>query len=141
MTQVSLGNLLISLFLALFDRTPVWLDILRMWKPLLSSLRLCLAALALSKITFKGRDSEVELEVEGRVSGDNWVKAGSSGNKGRPSCKCLWTCFSQAEALINHILGLSLPLQYKQAKATFKWLHGKHEYKLLLFGGIFEYSQ
>ena len=38
---------------------------------LLSFSRHCLAALALSKITSKGRDSEVELEVEGRVSGDN----------------------------------------------------------------------
>ena len=56
---------------------------------LFSSLRHCLAALALSKITFKGRDLEVEPEVEGRVSGDKWVKAGSSGNKGRPSCECL----------------------------------------------------
>ena len=44
---------------------------------MLSSLRHCLAALALSKITFKGRDLEVEPEVEGRVSGDKWVKAGS----------------------------------------------------------------
>ena len=56
---------------------------------LLSSSSHCLATLALSKITSKERDSEVEPEVEGRVSGDNWVKAGSSGNKGRPSCKCL----------------------------------------------------
>ena len=89
---------------------------------LLSSSRHCLVTLALSKITCKGRDSEVEAKVEGRVSGDNWVKAGSSGNKGRPSCECLWMCFSQAEVLNHHILGLSLPLQYKQAKATFKWL-------------------
>ena len=77
---------------------------------LLSSLRHCLAALALSKITSKGRDLEVEPEVEGRVSGDIWVNAGSSGNKGRPSCKCLWIYFSQAEALNHYILGLSLLL-------------------------------
>ena len=88
---------------------------------LLSSSRHCLAALSLSKITSKGWDSGVELEVEGRVSGDSWVKAGSSGNRGSPSCECLQTCLSQAEALNQCILGFSLPLQYKQAKATFKW--------------------
>ena len=49
---------------------------------MLSSSRHCLAALALSKITFKGRDSEMEPEVEGRVSGDKWVKAGSLGKEG-----------------------------------------------------------
>ena len=43
-----------------------------------------MAALALSKI-----DLEVEPKVEGRVSGDKWVRTGSSGNKGRPSCECL----------------------------------------------------
>ena len=88
---------------------------------LLSSSRHCFAAFALSKITSKGRDLGVEPEVEGRASGENWVKAGSLGNKGRPSCECLQMCFSQAEALNHCILGLSLLLQYKQAKATFKW--------------------
>ena len=44
---------------------------------LLPSSRHCFAALALSKIASKGRDLGVELEVEGRVSGDNLVKAGS----------------------------------------------------------------
>ena len=44
---------------------------------LLSSSRHCLAALALSRITFNRRDSEVEPDVEGRVAGDKWVKAGS----------------------------------------------------------------
>ena len=87
---------------------------------LLSSSRHCFAALALTKITSKERDSEVEPEVEGRVSGDSYVKVGLSGNKGSPSCECLQMCFSQAEALNHHILGFSLPLQYKQAKATFK---------------------
>ena len=58
---------------------------------LLSSSRHCLATLALSKITSKGRDLEVEPEVGGRGFGDNWVKAGLLGNKGRPSCECLWT--------------------------------------------------
>ena len=48
---------------------------------LLSSSRNCFAALVLSKITSRGRDLEVEPEVEGRVSGDNRVKAGSLGNK------------------------------------------------------------
>ena len=38
---------------------------------LLSFSRHCLTALALSKITSKGRDLEEELEVEGRVSGDS----------------------------------------------------------------------
>ena len=33
----------------------------------------------------------MEPEVEGRVSGDKWVKAGSLGNKGSPSCECLQT--------------------------------------------------
>ena len=68
---------------------------------LISSSRHCLAALALSRITFNGRDLEVEPEVECRASGDKWVKAGSLGNIGRPSCECLQTWFSQAEAL-NH---------------------------------------
>ena len=79
-----------------------------------------LSALALSRITSKGRDPGVELEVEGRVSRDNWVKAGSSGYKGSPSWECFLTCFSQAEELNQHILGFFLPLQYRQAKATFK---------------------
>ena len=56
---------------------------------LFSSSRHCLAVLVLSRITFKGRDSGVETEVEGRVSGDKWVKAGLLGNKGRLSCECL----------------------------------------------------
>ena len=90
-------------------------------KLLLSSARLCLAALALSRITSKGRDPGVELEVEGSVLRDNWVKVGSSGNKGSPSWECLQTCFSQAEELNQCILGFSLPLQYRQAKATFRW--------------------
>ena len=38
---------------------------------LLSFSRHCLATLALSKKTSKGRDLKVELEVEGRVSGDS----------------------------------------------------------------------
>ena len=90
-------------------------------KLLLSSARLCLAALALSRITSKGRDPGVELEVEGRDSRDNCLKVGPSGNKGSPSWECLWTCFSQAEELNQHILGFSLLLQYRQAKATFRW--------------------
>ena len=117
MTWVSLGNLLISLFFTLFDRTLFDMEV----EALFSSLRHCLAALALPKIEYKGRHLEVELEVEGRVSGDKWVKAGSLGNKGRPSCECLWMWFSQAEVLNHCILGLSLPLQYKQAKATLRW--------------------
>ena len=36
----------------------------------ISSSRHCLAALALSKITLSGRDSEVEPEVEGRAPED-----------------------------------------------------------------------
>ena len=87
----------------------------------LSSVRHCLTTLALSRMTSKGRDPGVELEVEGRVSWDNWVKAGSSGYKGSPSWECFQTCFSQAEELNQHILGFSLPLQYKQARATFRW--------------------
>ena len=79
-----------SLFLDLFDRT-LFTQCFNDPEALFSSLRHCLAVLALSKITSKGRDSEVEPEVEGRVSGDNWVKAGSLGNKGRPSCECLQT--------------------------------------------------
>ena len=62
---------------------------------LLSSSRHCFTALALSKITSKGSDLGVEPEVEGRVSGDNSVKAGSSGNRGSPSCECLQMCFSK----------------------------------------------
>ena len=58
---------------------------------LFSSSRHSLAALALCKITFKGRDSEVKPEVEGTVSRDKQVKAGSLGNKGSPSCECLQT--------------------------------------------------
>ena len=81
-TQVSLGNLLISLFLALFDRTCLTLHFKDV-EALLSSSRHCLATSALSNITSQGRDSEVEPEVDGRVSGDNWVKAGSSENRAR----------------------------------------------------------
>ena len=88
---------------------------------LISFSRLCLAALALSRIIFNGRDSEVEPGVEGRASGDKWVKAGSLGKIGRPSCECLQTWFTQAEALSHCILGFSLPLQYRQARATFRW--------------------
>ena len=89
-TWISLGNLLISLFLALLigpSLTWHFKDV----EVLFSSLRHCLATLALSKIISKERDLEVEPEVEGRVSGDNWVKAGLLGNKGRSSCECLWT--------------------------------------------------
>ena len=63
----------------------------------------------------------MEPEVEGRVSGDNWVKAGSSGIKEGHLVNVYECVFSQADTLNHHILGLSLPLQYKQAKATFKW--------------------
>ena len=87
-TRVSLGNLLISLFL-LFLIGPCLTLHFEDVGALLSSSRHCLAALALSRMTFKGRDLEVEPEVEGRVSRDKWVKAESSGNRGRPSCECL----------------------------------------------------
>ena len=56
-------------------------------------------------MTSKGRDPGVELEVEGRVSRDNWVKAGSLGYKGSPSWECFLTCFSQAEELNQHFWG------------------------------------
>ena len=89
-TTVSLGNLIVSLFLALLTE-PCLTWCFKDVEALLFSSRHCLAALALSKITSKRRDLEVEPEVEGRVSGDNWVKAGSLGNMGRPSCECLQT--------------------------------------------------
>ena len=58
MTWVSLGNLLISLFL-LFLRGPCLTRCFKDEEALLSSSRHCLAALALSKITSRERDSEV----------------------------------------------------------------------------------
>ena len=66
---MSLGNLLISLFFTLLIG-PCLTQCFEDEGALLSSSRHCLAALALSKITFKGRDLEVDPEVEGRVSGD-----------------------------------------------------------------------
>ena len=71
-SSLSLGNLLISLFL-LFLIGPCLTWHFKDVEALLSSLRHCLAALALSRIKFKGRDLEVEPEVQGRVSGDKWV--------------------------------------------------------------------
>ena len=75
-TLETLGDLLVSLFLACLGGDLGGLDVLKMRNSLLSSTRHCLAALALSRITSKGRDLGVELEVEGRVSGDSSVKAG-----------------------------------------------------------------
>ena len=70
-TWETFGDLLISLFLVLLDRTLFDSMFLGMFKALLSSSKHCFAALALAKITSKGRDLEVEPEVEGRVSGDS----------------------------------------------------------------------
>ena len=55
----------------LFLMAPCWTRHFGDVELLLSSSTHCLAALALSKITSKGRESGVELEVEGRVSGDS----------------------------------------------------------------------
>ena len=81
-----------------------------------------LAALALSKIILIERGSDVEPEVDGTASEGKWAKARSSGNMGRSSWVCLQTWLFQAEALYQCILGFSLPLQYIQAKVTFRWL-------------------
>ena len=70
MSWESSRDLLISLFLALLMGPCLTLHFKEV-EALLSSSRHCFAALALSKIISKGRDSEVELEVEGWVSGDN----------------------------------------------------------------------
>ena len=108
-------------------------------KALLSSSRHCFAALALAKITSNGRDSEVEPEVEGRVSGDSWVKVGSSGNKGSPSCECLQMCFSQAEA---QTIAFWVSLYHCNISKLRPHLNdpGKHECRLLPFVKISEYS-
>ena len=70
-TWVSLRDLLIPLCFLLFLKGPCLTQHFGDVEALLSSLRHCFTALALSKITSKGRDLEVELEMEGRVPEDN----------------------------------------------------------------------